>query len=235
MLCLNGENYVLNGGCYHPHTGSAAFGRTTLGITGNVMEFVLNAWDKEHAHVVTRCRLITIFSAEHLSKLVVFRERAGKQSVEEIKPAPAGISETESVCGGIGETVHVLQGTWDVTEDVFTIASGAATSSEEKWVEKRTVRDGKLEVEGRGCYSGAAGAGGKCATFAREGWVEERLVFLGAGASALYGLRLPRGGEWFCVGEGWMAEEGTRYTVRRVFRGYNWVEVRYGVERRTSV
>lgn len=204
-------------------------------MTGTAVEIVLNAWDEGHTRVLKRCRLVAVYSAEHLSKLVVFRERAGKQSVEESKPVVTGLGETESACGGLGETVDMLQGTWDVSEDVVTIANGTATSNAEKRVEKRTVQGGELQIEGRNCHSGVIGAGGKSMTFVREGCVEERLVFLGAGVSALYGMRSPRGDEWFCVEQGWMAEEGIRYTVRRVYRGCNWVKIRLGVERRMSV
>lgn len=234
---LNGENFVAKGALFDPHKGHACFGTTQVGMSGTAMEFIINAWDGGQARVTRRCRLVTVFSAECLRSMSVFRERAGGQAVEESKPVVEGLRVGESACGGVGDGVGVLRGAWEITEEVFRVGGGGADVAVEKRVEERAVRGGRLEVKGDGCGGGGVlSADGRCVMLeGRKGWVEMRMVFLGYGVSALYGVRWPKGGEWFCVEQGWVADEGLRYTARRVYQGCNWVEARFGVERRVSM
>lgn len=235
---LNGENFIRNGVFFHPKTGNACMGHSVIGMGGAVFEMLLNRWEGDE--VVGRLRAVFMFGEECVIKMSVFRERKGGQSVHEKTPEPEIGSIGNEVCGGVGEEVTMLLGDWKVQEQVYA-ANDQGDSHTAEWTERRRLRQGLLLVNRgehgeRGERVGHVSHDGKCVMMtSTEDRGEERLLFVGGGASLMFGLNLAGSADQeFAVELAWMVSSGKRVKVARTYRGLRWTAARFATETRVG-
>lgn len=236
QMAMAGMDFIGRGVAYDPETGAMTSGSATIGA-GPVVELGLNMRDSSHGPVRGRTRMVGFFTAEHLQRLVIFRERRSSIDWKEAKPTvPDNVASADFVASGFEASPRALEGRWRVDTTVVDVSGGAGQAMgkfEAHTVQRRVLGDGRrVEIVDDDVVVavGEISPDGKVMVVSGEGIDLRRVLFLGGGVTVTTSVAVGTGELY--VKLGWLVQPGVRLTVLRRYVGGRWVKAEFSRELR---